>query len=92
MGDPAAAWCHEHSFVTGPPVGGAAFPVRLGVVGDVGLTYNSTDTINHLVAHEPEMVIFTGGAWARAENPNPPHLQKPYLQMPSNFPEAVHLA
>ena len=50
--------------------------MRLGVVGDVGLTYNSTDTISHLVAHDPEMVIFTGGRVWHA------------LQMPPSFPRA----
>jgi hypothetical protein len=50
-----------HNFTTGPPSGQGAYPLRLGLVGDVGLTFNSTDTIAHLVASQPEMVIFTGG-------------------------------
>ena len=61
VGDPSAGLSTKHNFTTGPPSGQAAYPMRLGLVGDVGLTYNSTDTIAHLVASRPEMVIFTGG-------------------------------
>ena len=37
-----------------------SFPNRIGLVADLGLTSNSTVTLSHLVANEPEMVIFVG--------------------------------
>nr|GMD65668.1 purple acid phosphatase 23 [Ipomoea batatas] len=36
------------------------YPRRIAVVGDLGLTSNSTTTIDHLVANDPSMVLMVG--------------------------------
>ena len=51
----------EQSFRTGLAPSAMSFPNRIGLVADLGLTSNSTVTLAHLVANQPEMVIFVGG-------------------------------
>nr|GME06592.1 purple acid phosphatase 23 [Ipomoea batatas] len=36
------------------------YPRRIAVVGDLGLTSNSTTTIDHLIANDPSMVLMVG--------------------------------
>mmetsp|Transcript_4989 Transcript_4989/g.9209 ORF Transcript_4989/g.9209 Transcript_4989/m.9209 type:complete len:699 (-) Transcript_4989:168-2264(-) len=36
------------------------YPFRVGVVGDVGQTLNSTDTRNHLFNNNPQVILFVG--------------------------------
>lgn len=51
----------EYTFKTGRPIGSSSFPQTIGLVADVGLTSNSTVTLQHLVANEPEIALFVGG-------------------------------
>ena len=51
----------EQSFRTGLLPSAVSFPNRIGLVADLGLTSNSTVTLAHLVANQPDMVIFVGG-------------------------------
>ena len=51
----------EYSFKTGRPIGASSFPQTIGLVADVGLTRNSTVTLQHLIANEPEIALFVGG-------------------------------
>lgn len=36
------------------------YPRRIAVVGDLGLTSNTTTTIDHLIANDPSMVLMVG--------------------------------
>ena len=42
-------------------MGTKSFPQTIGLVADVGLTSNSTVTLTHLMANQPEIVLFVGG-------------------------------
>ena len=42
-------------------MGANSFPQTVGLVADVGLTSNSTVTLTHLMANQPEVVLFVGG-------------------------------
>ncbi|CAL5227608.1 g10610 [Coccomyxa viridis] len=50
----------EYSFKTGRQIGESSFPQTIGLVADVGLTSNSTVTLQHLIANEPEIALFVG--------------------------------
>jgi acid phosphatase type 7 len=50
----------ERSFVTLPAPGGGAYPRRVAVVGDLGLTGNSTATVEHLARNDPSLVLVVG--------------------------------
>ena len=52
----------EYSFKTGRQIGESSFPQTIGLVADVGLTSNSTVTLQHLIANEPEIALFVGGS------------------------------
>lgn len=61
VGDPSiAALSKELSFTTLPLPGPASFPQSIAVIGDLGLTYNSTSTIDHLMKNNPELVLMVG--------------------------------
>ncbi|KFM27138.1 Purple acid phosphatase 15 [Auxenochlorella protothecoides] len=51
-------WSEEYNFTT--PPAGPSYPLRFGLVADVGQTDNSSDTFNHLAASEPQVVLFIG--------------------------------
>ncbi|KAK9805338.1 hypothetical protein WJX73_003577 [Symbiochloris irregularis] len=59
-GDPDRSWSSEHSFTTPQAVSGAAFPQRIGITGDLGQTFNSSSTLEHLVANQPPVVMLVG--------------------------------
>ncbi|KAE8675159.1 Purple acid phosphatase 15 [Hibiscus syriacus] len=40
--------------------GSTSYPKRIAVVGDLGLTYNTTDTISHLKRNKPDSVLLVG--------------------------------
>ena len=61
VGDPEQGMSAEQSFRTGLAPSAVSFPNRIGLVADLGLTSNSTVTLAHLVANQPDMVIFVGG-------------------------------
>ncbi|BFI25732.1 acid phosphatase type 7 [Marchantia polymorpha subsp. ruderalis] len=61
VGDPyLGSMSDEHFFTTMPAPGPASFPTRIGVIGDIGLTYNSTSTFDHLVQNRPDLVLMVG--------------------------------
>ncbi|GMH28388.1 hypothetical protein Nepgr_030231 [Nepenthes gracilis] len=38
----------------------STYPRRIGVVGDLGLTYNTTTTIDHLTQNDPSLILMVG--------------------------------
>ncbi|XP_040382827.1 purple acid phosphatase 23 isoform X1 [Oryza brachyantha] len=50
----------EHSFETLPSAAAGAYPRRVAVVGDLGLTGNSTSTVEHLARNDPSLVVMVG--------------------------------
>ena len=52
-GDSAGQLSLELSFVTAPAISPDAFPQRIGIIGDLGQTENSSSTLAHLIANEP---------------------------------------
>jgi hypothetical protein len=59
-GDPQKGWSQEYSFTTTPLVGTQSLPYRLGIVGDLGQTVHSADTIDHLLQSEPDLFLIAG--------------------------------
>lgn len=47
-------------FRTLPASGPQSYPKRIAIVGDLGLTYNTTCTINHMSSNEPDLVLLVG--------------------------------
>ncbi len=58
VGDPQLALSELYSFTTPPEAG--VFPYRLGLIGDLGQTENSMDTLDHAAALEPVSVLNVG--------------------------------
>ncbi|XVF21375.1 hypothetical protein REPUB_Repub12eG0085100 [Reevesia pubescens] len=60
-GDPSiSAMSPIYHFRTMPVSGPRSYPKRIAVVGDLGLTYNTTDTISHLTRNKPDLVLLVG--------------------------------
>ncbi|RWR74571.1 purple acid phosphatase 15 isoform X1 [Cinnamomum micranthum f. kanehirae] len=60
-GDPSIpAMSKILSFRTMPVSGPRSYPARIAVVGDLGLTYNTTSTIDHLRSNKPNLVLMIG--------------------------------
>ncbi|KAG2545568.1 hypothetical protein PVAP13_9KG013200 [Panicum virgatum] len=61
-GDPAipGAMSDVRAFRTMPAVGPRSYPGRIAVVGDLGLTYNTTSTVEHMVRNQPDLVLLLG--------------------------------
>ncbi|GFY99382.1 purple acid phosphatase 15 [Actinidia rufa] len=60
-GDPSIPAMSEiFSFKTMPVSGPRSYPGRIGIVGDLGLTYNMTTTISHLIGNKPDLVLLIG--------------------------------
>ncbi|EIE27096.1 Metallo-dependent phosphatase [Coccomyxa subellipsoidea C-169] len=59
-GDPELGMSPEFSFRTPPLTGPKSFPYRLGLIGDLGQTENSAQTLDHLTASNPDSVINVG--------------------------------
>ncbi|KAM3683846.1 hypothetical protein ACJW31_12G180000 [Castanea mollissima] len=60
-GDPSRqAWSKVDSFKTMPVSGPRNYPDRIAVVGDLGLTYNTTTTISHLISNKPDLFLLVG--------------------------------
>lgn len=47
-------------FKTMPVSGPRSYPNKIAVVGDLGLTYNTTSTITHLMGNQPDLVLLVG--------------------------------
>lgn len=54
------AMSQEHSFETPPASSPCSYPRRIAVVGDLGLTLNTSTTIDHLAANDPSMILVVG--------------------------------
>lgn len=60
-GDPyIAAMSKVLSFVTMPVSGPKSYPNRIAVMGDLGLTYNSTSTVDHMKSNNPDLLLLVG--------------------------------
>ncbi|KAK8694119.1 hypothetical protein V6N13_071677 [Hibiscus sabdariffa] len=60
-GDPSiSAMSDIYHFRTMPVSGPRSYPKRIAVVGDLGLTYNTTDTISHLKRNKADLVLLVG--------------------------------
>ncbi|KAG8372773.1 hypothetical protein BUALT_Bualt12G0101700 [Buddleja alternifolia] len=55
-----SAMSEELVFETLPLPGSRKYPSRIAVVGDLGLTSNSTTTIDHLITNDPSMILMVG--------------------------------
>ncbi|XP_020092577.1 purple acid phosphatase 23 isoform X1 [Ananas comosus] len=54
------ALSEEHSFETLPSPAPDMYPHRIAVIGDLGLTSNSTTTIDHLAQNDPSLILMVG--------------------------------
>ncbi|KAK4752446.1 hypothetical protein SAY87_021244 [Trapa incisa] len=59
-GDPSIAMSGVYYFRTMPISGPDSYPARIAVVGDLGLTYNTSSTVDHLLANHPDLVLLIG--------------------------------
>ncbi|KAK4266649.1 hypothetical protein QN277_027539 [Acacia crassicarpa] len=60
-GDPnLAAMSGVHYFRTMPVSGPNSYPSRIAIAGDLGLTYNTTSTVNHMAINHPELFLLVG--------------------------------
>ncbi|XP_026661932.2 purple acid phosphatase 15-like [Phoenix dactylifera] len=60
-GDPSIPAISDiHVFKTMPALGPRSYPKRIAVVGDLGLTYNTTSTIDHMRNNKPDLVLLLG--------------------------------
>ncbi|XP_056171988.1 purple acid phosphatase 15-like isoform X2 [Syzygium oleosum] len=59
-GDPSIAMSDVCYFRTMPVTGPRSYPSRVAVVGDLGLTYNTTSTADHMLSNHPDLVLLVG--------------------------------
>ncbi|KAL5711705.1 Purple acid phosphatase 15 [Ranunculus cassubicifolius] len=60
-GDPSIGSMSEiYSFRTMPVSGPRSYPGKIAVIGDLGLTYNSTSTVSHLMLNKPDLLLLVG--------------------------------
>ncbi|KAK1294101.1 Purple acid phosphatase 15 [Acorus calamus] len=60
-GDPSIpAMSDIHFFRTMPISSPGRYPSRIAVVGDLGLTYNSTSTVDHIRRNKPDLLLMVG--------------------------------
>lgn len=60
-GDPSKQSMSDiHSFKTMPVSGPSSYPSRIALVGDLGLTYNTTSTVDHLTSNNPDLILLVG--------------------------------
>ena len=60
VGDPQLGLSELYSFTTPPEIGVDSFPYRLGLIGDLGQTDNSMDTLDHAAALQPASILNVG--------------------------------
>lgn len=61
-GDPSiGAMSDIFKFKTMPVSGPKNYP-KIGIVGDLGLTYNMTSTVSHLIKNNPDLMLLVGDA------------------------------
>ncbi|GAU28657.1 hypothetical protein TSUD_159390 [Trifolium subterraneum] len=49
-----------HYFRTMPVSGPKSYPSRIAVVGGLGLTYNTTSTVNNMTSNHPDLILLVG--------------------------------
>lgn len=54
------AWSGVFSFVAPPAKGQSETPLRIGLMADVGQTYNSSDTMEHMLKDAPHVIFHVG--------------------------------
>lgn len=60
-GDSAlSAMSEEKEFRTFPQPSPHSYPSKIAIVGDLGLTYNSTSTFDHMLSNEPSLLLMIG--------------------------------
>lgn len=60
-GDPSIpSMSGTHVFRTMPVSGPRSYPKRIAMVGDLGLTYNTTSTVDHMRSNKPDLVVLVG--------------------------------
>ncbi|KAK6145826.1 hypothetical protein DH2020_019695 [Rehmannia glutinosa] len=60
-GDPSIPAMSEiYYFKTMPVSNPKSYPSRIAVMGDLGLTYNSTSTVEHLRSNKPDLILLVG--------------------------------
>ncbi|GFP80676.1 purple acid phosphatase 15 [Phtheirospermum japonicum] len=60
-GDPSIpAMSGIYNFKTMPVSNPKSYPSRIAVIGDLGLTYNSTSTVEHLMSNKPDLILLVG--------------------------------
>lgn len=60
-GDPSlSAMSGVHFFRTIPVSSPKSYPSRIAIVGDLGLTYNTTSTVNHMISNHPDLILLVG--------------------------------
>lgn len=60
-GDPyVPAMSKVYSFKTMPISGPRSYPRRIAIAGDLGLTYNTTSTVDHLKSNNPDLFLLAG--------------------------------
>ena len=60
-GDPSIpAMSDMYHFKTMPVSGPQSYPNRIAIVGDLGLTYNTSATVSHLISNKPDLVLLVG--------------------------------
>lgn len=55
-----SAMSGERKFRTLPQPSPKNYPSKIAMVGDLGLTYNSTSTFDHIVSNEPSLLLMIG--------------------------------
>ncbi|KAJ4723019.1 Purple acid phosphatase [Melia azedarach] len=59
-GDPSVAMSKTFYFRTMPVSGPRSYPGRIAIFGDLGLTYNTTSTVDHMMINNPELILLVG--------------------------------
>jgi hypothetical protein len=60
-GDPSLGeMSEEYSFTTLPLPSPASYPSRVAIVGDIGLTENSSATLDHIILNDPSILLVIG--------------------------------
>ncbi|KAJ0052452.1 hypothetical protein Pint_01543 [Pistacia integerrima] len=60
-GDPSISAMSDITYFRTMPVSGPqSYPKRIAIVGDLGLTDNTSTTIGHLISNEPDLVLLVG--------------------------------
>uniref|UniRef100_A0A5B7CA01 Purple acid phosphatase n=1 Tax=Davidia involucrata TaxID=16924 RepID=A0A5B7CA01_DAVIN len=60
-GDPSIPAMSDIFFFKTMPVSAPqSYPERIAIVGDLGLTYNTTTTISHVISNKPDLVLLIG--------------------------------